>query len=167
MPTRPHKETHRDTINYEIDMLEFTLAKLREPPTTWVQDDTNVYLEGFLLHFRNLIRFLNGENEQVDDLSLKTPARWMNGEVNPDEIAAIRTRAIGLEKFFGPISKNLQHCTTLRSDTNQLWDIEVMYREIKPIIDDFERLTPRPTGSTARRVPTEARPPGVTRTQAR
>jgi hypothetical protein len=60
MYSRRPKESHRDTIAYEADMLGFCAQALRarKHPT---HEDMCVYLEAFLLHYRNLIRIFSGE----------------------------------------------------------------------------------------------------------
>ena len=60
MYARRPKESHRDTVTYEIEMLDFCLQSL----TGKHYRDGNeqaLYLEGFLLHYRNLIRFFSVE----------------------------------------------------------------------------------------------------------
>jgi hypothetical protein len=69
MYSRRPKESHRDTITYEIDMLDFCARAVtgREHPS---ECDMFVYLEAFLHHYGNLIRFFSGEHHRPDDLSM-------------------------------------------------------------------------------------------------
>jgi hypothetical protein len=68
MYTRRPKESHRDTVTYEIDMLDFCARRAsRECPE---EADKGVYLEGFLLHYHNLVRFFSGEHHREDKVAL-------------------------------------------------------------------------------------------------
>jgi hypothetical protein len=145
MFARRAKESHRDTIAYEIDMLGFCAEAVtrREHPT---QPDLYVYLEAFLLHYRNLVRFLSGENHREDkgDLSTANSVAWSGRELTPDDAAVIQAPARVLDaKYHQQISKYLQHCTRLRHDYDRGWDVQVMLDEISPIITAFERAFPR------------------------
>ncbi|HEX4771287.1 MAG TPA: hypothetical protein VH351_10670 [Bryobacteraceae bacterium] len=146
MYSRRAKESHRDTIAYEADMLAFCAQTLRgrKHPTN---EDMYVYLEAFLLDYRNLIGIFSGENHRRDDLSTADTFAWSDREMTPEETTAIRAPALALDaKYFQPISKYLQHCTTLRHDHDRGWDIDEMLAEISPIIALFEKAFPRLPG---------------------
>jgi len=66
---RLEKATHADTVLYEIDQLRFTAQRLfREQ---WEDHgDAWVYLESFLVHYRNLIEFLGRPNPRADDVHI-------------------------------------------------------------------------------------------------
>lgn len=142
MYSRRPKESHRDTIAYEIEMLGFCARSI----TTRKQaskNDLYVYLEAFLLHYRNLIRFFSGEHHRQDDLSTADTAAWSGRELTPAEVTSIRAPAQALDiKYYQLISKYLQHCTSLRHDYDRGWDVEAMYAEIHPIIVAFEEAFP-------------------------
>jgi len=143
MYSRRPKESHRDTIAYETDMLGFCGQALitSEYPTP---EDMYVYLEAFLLHYRNLTRVFSGENHRRDDLSTADAVAWAGRGMTPEETALIRTRAQELDaKYFEQISKYLQHCTQLRHDHDRGWDVKIMLNEISPIIEAFELAFPR------------------------
>jgi hypothetical protein len=141
MYSRPQKSSHLDTIAYEIDMLRFCLDRLQQPPASWEQGDQNVFIEGFLLHFRNLVRFLSGENHRPDDLSIAGPTTWAERVLSPDELAQLQEPARKLdEAYFQIVSKYLQHCTTVRYEEGRRWDIDQMYRELSPLLIQFEQL---------------------------
>ena len=55
--SRPEKLNDAQTVLYEIDMLRYAYDRLASPQPTWTQADEWVYLEDFLLHYRNLIQF--------------------------------------------------------------------------------------------------------------
>jgi hypothetical protein len=141
MYSRPLKETHRDTISYEIDMLKFCAQGFPNIPSEQ-QGEKNLYLEGFLLHYRNLIRFFSGKEHRGDDLSTRKPDDWTHID-NPAAIEEIQRRGQSLENsHYSDISKYLQHCTTLRSTESKGWKIDQMTEEIMPIIDLFETEFP-------------------------
>jgi hypothetical protein len=144
MYSRRAKESYRDTISYEADMLAFCAQAVgREHPT---REDLWVYLEGFLLHFRNLIRVFSGEfhNEQKGDLSTANPRLWLGRELSLDEMTAIQAPARALDTaYHQQISKYLQHCTRLRHEYDRTWDVTLMSTQIRPIITAFEDAFPR------------------------
>jgi hypothetical protein len=139
---RRPKESHRDTIAYEIEMLQFSAGKLLSATLRSEQEEW-MHLEVFLLHFRNIIRVLSGENHRHDDISTAAAYLWAGRDLSPEEIEQIQKPAIELDrKFFTEISKYLQHCTTLRSDAGKSWDVRGMAAEINPLITAFERSFP-------------------------
>jgi hypothetical protein len=142
MYTRRPKESHRDTVAYEIDMLGFCARRVMRDEHA-DQRDQSVYLEAFLLHFRNLIRFLSGEQHRADDLSTANPTVWADRELTQAEVAAITNPAKALDtKYHQSISKYLQHCTRLRFDHDRAWDLTLMLQEITPVITAFEHAFP-------------------------
>ena len=99
---------------YEIEMLDFCAQRVMRDEHA-DQGDQSVFLEGFLLHYRNLIRFFSGEHHRERDLSTAHPGAWADRQLTPAEIAAIATPARGLDtKYYQLISKYLHHCTELR-----------------------------------------------------
>jgi len=146
MYSRRPKESHRDTIAYEADMLAFCAQALKTRKHL-THEDMYVYLEAFLLHYRNLVRIFSGKNHSRDDLSTAETPTWSGREITPEETATIRAPAHALDaKYFQLISKYLQHCTKLRHDHDRAWDIDEMLAEIGPIVTAFERAFPRLPG---------------------
>ena len=147
---RRPKESHRDTVTYEIDMLDFCIMRLTDRPKSWDQPDEYAYIETFLLHYRNLIRFFSGKNHhrtnEAEDLSTANPAVWAGRPLTEAEINAIRKPAEALDDahLFIDISQYIQHCTDRRAREDRGWDAVQMYQEIDPIISEFERFFPRP-----------------------
>ncbi len=165
---RPLKESHLDTIHYEIDMLRFCTQRLpalraRVPETRFVSSgyvtnrslhavntepdprDVYVYLEAFLVHYRNLIRFFSGirADKSPKDLSVRNPKVWAQRALSAEEDAAIRTPAVELDTdWHGRISKYLQHCTDVRSERDVEWPVEQMMNKIEPILGAFEQAFP-------------------------
>lgn len=142
MYTRRPKESYLDTVIYEIDMLRFCVHRIIENQHG-EERDRYVYLEAFLLHYRNLIRFFSGEHHRGDDLSTADATTWAGREMTPAEVATIREPAKASDAaYYQPISKYLQHCTRARFDVDRTWDPELMFRQLGPIITAFERAFP-------------------------
>lgn len=149
MYARPPKESHLDTIYYEIGMLRFCASWLcgRRPDPLTSQEELTAYvfLECFL-HCRNLVRFFNGKNHQDGDLSTKHPEVWAEQALSEEEgrelDRSIRQPALRLEPWHDKISKYLQHCTEHRSNKDVSWDLNQMMAELAPILDAFEQSFP-------------------------
>lgn len=146
--SRPDKLNDPQTILYEIDMVRFTVRQLASgklPPerTTWV------YLESFLLHYRNLIEFLGKEQNLVLPTDLHVSNLW--GRVPmppPPQLAEIHAEGAKLwakyERVDDRISRYLAHCTTQRTEIKD-WEVGTMYRELEPLLIQIEAaLPPRP-----------------------
>jgi hypothetical protein len=140
MYSRPPKSSHLDTIAYEIDMLRFCLGRLRQPPANWEPGDRNLFIEAFLLHFRNLVRFFSGQNHRNADLSTAVPMPWAGRELSNDELARLQEPARKLDdEYFSVVSKYLQHCTEVRYSEGREWDVDGMYSELSPLVAYFEQ----------------------------
>ena len=137
MYARPPKASHLETIQYEIDMLDFCYQRLQEQQSRWLNEgDFYVYLECFLLHFRNLIEFFGNET----DLKVSEYDVWAGGKtLSQEEIASITNRKL-CKKYRGPISQYLQHCTKGRADKDRGWDVRGMYKQISRTIKNFWKL---------------------------
>jgi hypothetical protein len=141
--SRPKKLDHVDTVRYEIYMLRFSFQRLAEQKLT--ERDAWVYLESFLLHYRNLIDFLGSENPRSDDLHITNI--WRLGKstqpANLNEIYAngkkLRARYEPSDKQGGGrISQYLQHCTEKRIEAKD-WEVSTMYSQIEPLLAEVER----------------------------
>ena len=142
---RRPKASHRGTVDYEIEMLYFSSQRLMKRRFDEEKDEY-VYLEAFLLHYRNLVRFFSGEQhrENMGDISVANPKAWMDREFSSKQIASIQEPARELDRtYHGDISKYLQHCTRARSERGKVWDVVLMTQEITPIIEAFESSFPR------------------------
>jgi hypothetical protein len=64
MYERTSKDTHLDTIWYEMDMLEFSYKEFKQKTPPQQSPQWNLLIEGFLLHYRNLIQFFSGSEER-------------------------------------------------------------------------------------------------------
>jgi hypothetical protein len=102
-------------------------------------------LEGFLLHYRNLLEFFSGEHRPGrHDMSTTNSNVWANRTLSAPEIAAIVEPAKVLDaRHYQAISRYLQHCTLLRHEQSMAWDVAEMKRAMVPIIDGFVRAFPR------------------------
>jgi len=145
---RTPKNSHLDTIWYEIDMLEFAFRKLKHEPPALASPDWNLLIEGFLLHYRNLIQFFSGserKHRRGSDLSFAEPDIWADRALQTSEIDAIRRPARELEdKYWDDISQFLQHCTVRRYRDSMEWNLLEMYGRITEIIQCFAQSFPRP-----------------------
>jgi len=141
--SRPRKLNDLYTVAYEIDMLRFAAGRLLE--SNWKDErDAWVYLEAFLLHFRNLIEFLGKEKPSDTDLHVTTI--WQRGgRPSPDHVAEIYERGKQLWASYEPkdadgggrISQYLHHCTTKRTDSKD-WRIDEMSKQIEPLLKAVE-----------------------------
>jgi len=137
------KLTHSDTILYEMYMLRFAAKRLVE--SEWKdKKDAWVYLEAFLLHYRNMIEFFGKENPREADLHIMTI--WgLEGLMPPATLNDIHTKGRALWKQYEPsdadgggrISQYLQHCTMKRIDFKE-WRIDTMVAEIDPLMRGIE-----------------------------
>lgn len=139
--SRPRKLSDTDTVVYEIDMLRFAATKLHE--SNWREErEAWVYLEGFLLHFRNLIEFLGKERPSDTDLHITTIWKLVPA---PDHVPEIYEKGKQLLCRYEPkgkdgggrISQYLSHCTTKRTD-HKNWPIDEMNKQIEPLLQAIE-----------------------------
>jgi hypothetical protein len=147
---RSRKISQLDTIWYEISMLGFThsaLTKMKQVP----EPESNLYIEGFLLHYRNLIQFFSGNPDKYRkggtgkpaDLSTFAPEAWAKRKLTDDEIAKIQAPARQLEqKYWDDISQFLQHCTERRFVEFKDWNLAEMFKELDPIVSAFHKSFP-------------------------
>jgi len=144
--SRPAKLDHIDTIQYEISMLRFAAMRLAEQKLT--ERDAWVYLESFLLHFRNLIEFLGKDRPTATDLhvttiwaltSLTPPAR-LNGIYADGKLLLAKYEPSDAAGG-GRISQYLQHVTTKRIDAKE-WEVSTMMNEINPLLIEIEQSFP-------------------------
>jgi len=146
--SRPDKLNHAQTVLYEIDMLRFAKERLSFPQTASVKPDEWVYLEAFLLHYRNLIEFFGKRKLDVkpDALSISRPEDIWPGRV-PDKAVVARMASLDLWEKYDThdndkaISKYLHHCTTQRTEGAK-WHVNTMYEELRPVLEQFEALLP-------------------------
>jgi len=140
--SRPDKLNDAETILCEIDMVRFaarelTSGKPKPEKITWV------LLEGFLLHFRNLIEFLGKELNLVKATDLHVTNLW--GKTLPAELATIHAEGAKLwakyERVDDRISRYLAHCTKQRTQVKQ-WEVGTMYGELEPLVAQIEAALP-------------------------
>ncbi len=142
--SRPDKLDHADTILYEIDMLRFSAGRLLEGEFKNARD-TWVYLESFLLHFRNLIEFFGKKGPSDTNLHIKTLWRRAHLPAPPD-VDDIYIKGRELFQRYEPkdadgggrVSQYLQHCTTKRVDFKK-WRVDTMSQEIEVLVTRVER----------------------------
>jgi hypothetical protein len=148
---RSEKKSHLDTIWYEIAMLEFCYSELGKR-TGMSEPERNLFIEGFLLHYRNIVEFCSGgrhrpsRNGKPADLSTADPKVWANREMTPAELAKIQAPAHTLMlKHFEDISQFLQHCTERRFIDAKHWNLDEMIRELRPVISTLHESFPQQT----------------------
>jgi hypothetical protein len=141
--SRPKKLDHVATVRYEIDMLRYAFKRLDERKL--VERDAWVYLEAFLLHFRNLIEFLGKENPSTTDLHVTTIWQSANLPVPTTLPEMCKAGKVLLARYEprddqggGRISQYLQHCTTKRIDAKD-WKATRMIEEIEPLLCEVEK----------------------------
>jgi len=130
-------------VEYEISMLRFCLGWLEKHQSNCVGDERKVYLECFLLHYRNLIRFFSGNQHKKGDVSMEHPeafcgtlsigqAQWYK-----DQVQSLDNGDADCEHKL--ISKLLQHCTEERVVLiGKSWPVSEMYKSIEPALKRFE-----------------------------
>lgn len=139
--SRLEKATDAETILYEIHMLRFAASKLVSGKLDREQEW--VYLESFLLHYRNLIEFVGKEQQHIHKTDLHVTKSWRRmGMFAPirdvDKIhAAGRKLWEKYERVDDRISRFLQHCTTLRTAFKE-WEVGTMYNELDPLLQEIE-----------------------------
>ena len=105
--SRPDKLDHAQTVQYEIDLLRFAKDRLSSPQSSRSEADEWMYLEAFLLHYRNLIEFSRGKPSCTDDLSITRSAESVfNGQAEQMSVSAQREPSadlgsLGLRLFGG------------------------------------------------------------------
>jgi len=144
---RRKKESDAQTVLYEIDLLRFARKRLLSPQPWWEELDEWLYLEDFLLHYRNLIEFFGKEKHGKGDLTIFQPERIWPDRVPDKASLDSMTRPDLWEKYDTrdneeAISKYLHHCTTQRTE-EKAWDVTTMYEELRPIIEKFEFQLPQ------------------------
>jgi hypothetical protein len=156
--SRPDKLTYPDIVMYEVYMLRFTARELLNRK---VEKDAWVYLESFLLHFRNMIYFLGLDKRErkFRDTDLCAKGMWQDQRLPKDALESLHR--IGREliheyepKDGGRISEYLAHCTTTRVVPKE-WRIHEMYRKIEPSLTELENYlkTSAEFGQFMKRVP--------------
>lgn len=142
MFSRQTKESHLETIQYEIRMLRFCLDRLSQCGSKHQpEEEMWVVLEGFLLHYRNLVNFLSGRGGTHGDLSMAAPRLWAGDRFDKAETDAIQKLASQpYTAYSNEISTYLAHCTRDRHEHVKEWPIQRMYDDLLPALAKFEQL---------------------------
>lgn len=153
MHERSQKNSHLDTVLYEIDMLRhcaLTLPGKREyfeaSGCAPARAEYNLGIEGFLIHLRNVLAFFTSRQEKDSDLLINRPQRWAGREIAQREYSDLIKRAKEIDREHGvdestcydQISKYLQHCTTFRYERAKNWNIEKLFADINSVLEEFE-----------------------------
>ena len=155
MHERSPKNSAIDTLLYESDMLRHCASTIDSRRARYQQEMSEsaraeyyLCIEGFLLHFRNLLGFFINKGHQKTDLIISRPERWAIGiytDADEDLCVKLTRRAEEVNRRHGlnqsncyqKISWFLQHCTTHRHQMPRSWDIDAMHRDLQPILDQF------------------------------
>ena len=164
MFSRPAKDSHIATIRYETEMLRFAVNWLGQNSKTANEtkdavevpghDDVSeknvyVYLECFLLHYRNLVEFFSGKASKTRHLRITEPEVWCGRKLTNQELESIRQPAGRLyTRYNGDISTYLAHCTKQRYEQDKLWNVSEMMKGIEPVIAEFGKVFPERTFET-------------------
>ena len=148
--SRPDKLSHGQTLLYEIDMFRFAAGRLQFGKLH--EEDQWVYLEDFLLHYRNLIDFLGHDDPRPNDLHISKPD-FLDRARSPDDLTLIdKLNATGGRLWkdgdTGPdiITKYLHHCTKNRIDS-KTWPVGAMNDGLEPLLHELEGLLKHVTRS--------------------
>jgi hypothetical protein len=93
--------------------------------------------------------FFSGSEERHkrykgNDLSTFDPMPWGKRQLTKEEIDAIKVPGEKLDQeYSNKISNLLQHCTVVRVEPLQGWEMSKMYGEIEPIMSAFAKSFPR------------------------
>jgi hypothetical protein len=135
--SRPSKENHVDTILYEMDMLDYCFGRLRESRYTHEQE-YNLCIEGFLLHYRNLIEFFGNHGR---GLRAGMPEHWSPKPLSDGDRRSILDASL-LKDYSEDLARYLTHCNEIRARKDIEWKHIEMYERIKPLLENFRRLFP-------------------------
>jgi hypothetical protein len=143
MYERTPKDSHLDTIYYEIDMLRYCIHAISQNAQA-SPAEANLLVEGALLHYRNLIRFFGGRKHRKGDLSTIAPEVWAVRAATSRALANMRKIGSAADKAdFKEVSVYLQHITEHRAAREKQWDLLTMYSQLSPALDLFEECFPR------------------------
>jgi hypothetical protein len=161
---RADKLEEYQTVLYEIDMLRFAYAKVVAPWDGARDGDVWVYLESFLVHYRNLLDFFGKRPACDTDLTIERPeviwaAKAGLDARRPSPDVLHRAQELGRrlwEKYEDrtrrddTISRYLQHCTTFRTSFKEWFPVEMM-SEMNDVLELFEKHLPefRPGANSA------------------
>jgi hypothetical protein len=137
--SRPGKGDHVEIIFYEIDMLEYCFQRLREKK--WAEErDYCLCIEGFLLHYRNLIEFFGNHH----GLRADRPQEWSPRRLTDAELTSIQNQDL-LRDYHSLLSRYLGHCDGIRARRGRNWEYVEMYNRIAPLLKNFRHLFPSKT----------------------
>jgi hypothetical protein len=125
-----------------MDMLEFTFRKVSESKSG-ACPDWNLLIEGFLLHYRNLIEFFSGKKHRPNgsDISIANSEVWSGRKLTEAELSQLQPIAQELEnEYWTDISQFLQHCTVRRHLEFREWDIAKMFERLTPVLKNFQAM---------------------------
>ena len=142
--SRTPKKDPRDVINYEITMLMHCFEGLRRRHAD--KNVSNLYIEGYLLHYRNLTEFFGAsppppKGKRATDMSIHRSSTWGTRTLATAEVASVTSLAAPLhEKWKDHIGQQLHHCTEPRFTSKHSWPIADMHADMCAVISAFRAL---------------------------
>lgn len=154
MYERSLKETGIDVLLYERDLLqhcaktvEAKRTRAKESPSLENKAEYYLAIEGFLLHFRNLLGFFINKRMAPTDLTINRPKNWANGrKIDQTLCTKLTSKAASVNRKHGlsqavdcykKISWFLQHCTEHRYQIRRAWDLAGMFTDFHSIVNEF------------------------------
>ena len=155
MHQRSDKNSHLDTILYEIDMQRHCAATVGqkqadEHKSEFARSEYYLTIEGFLQHLRNLLAFFTNRKDEDSDLIINEPEVWAGQPVEQFDYSALikafkefnRRHGVTVNgqpnDCYTEISKFLNHCTTHRYERAKPWPVDQMNADLKPVLAEFE-----------------------------
>ena len=133
-----HRVSELDLLLYEIWMFNQIQIELSVPHTN--KAVLNACLESFLIHARNLIRFLEGNTNSRDNKDDLTCARFMDA----NGIKMVKIPVMLPQKLKEKINKHLSHLTVISTEEKLDWDCEAIRKSINYSLNHFFReISPR------------------------
>ena len=138
--SRPDKGSPSDVVRYEVERLKYCHSRLMQ-----LSLETDILLEAYLLHYRNLIEFFGRGDKtpprpETVTLSFKEPRPWLDREIPPPLLGQMAETAGPLfEEYWHEISQYLQHCTLRRFDEKRTWPVDEMQGRMESALGVWER----------------------------
>lgn len=135
---RRTKENLLDIVRYEIEMLDYAFEWLKKKGKD-SDPESSVYLESFLVHYRNLVHFFD-KGASRKELSLRKSIQWREEPLERTVLEAVQKKAEGLYgRYSKDISSYMAHCSPQRSKIPYRWAVSEMYRAMVQVIEEFEK----------------------------
>lgn len=136
--SRPKKLGWEDTFVYDLAKLIYCFKWLILEGPKATDDEAHLHLEGFLLHFRNIVNFLSGSGGSAGDLSLASASFCRKCGFDGSSVSEVRRLAKPVyDEYSGEISTYLAHMTQRRHETDRDWKPGTMLAKLTPALQAF------------------------------